>query len=105
MLARTHGQPATPTTLGKEMNVVCPPAASCDGWHRGHVKLTGKLNGATGTYAAQVAAAPQIDWPTFSRGFIRMLELEPVLLTTQIEPHDTIAELCDAHSAGECDFA
>lgn len=95
MLARTHGQPATPTTLGKEMNVFA---------HRLHramdgiaaIKLTGKLNGATGTYAAQVAAAPQIDWPTFSRGFIRMLELDPILLTTQIEPHDTIAELCDA---------
>ncbi len=95
MLARTHGQPATPTTLGKEINVFA---------HRLQralevlllVKLTGKLNGATGTYAAQVAAAPQIDWPTFSKAFVRRLDLEPTMLTTQIEPHDTLVELCDA---------
>lgn len=95
MLARTHGQPATPTTLGKEINVFA---------HRLHraiegiktIKLTGKLNGATGTYAAHVAAAPHIDWPTFSRAFIRLLNLDPVPVTTQIEPHDTLAELLDA---------
>ncbi|GAC1354327.1 MAG: adenylosuccinate lyase [Herpetosiphon sp.] len=95
MLARTHGQPATPTTLGKEANVFA---------HRLHgaiaslqaIKLTAKLNGATGTYGAHLAGAPAIDWLTFSRGFIRQLELEPALVTTQIEPHDTLAELCDA---------
>ena len=95
LLARTHGQPATPTTLGKEMNVFA---------HRLHraiqglatIQLTGKLNGATGTYAAQVVAAPQVDWPAFTRAFLKLLDIEPVLLTTQIEPHDTIAELCDA---------
>ena len=95
MLARTHGQPATPTTLGKEIAVFVARlrrarAALAD------VKLTGKLNGATGTYAAHVAALPKMDWMTFSRAFIRFLDLEPLLLTTQIEPHDSLAELCDA---------
>ena len=95
MLARTHGQPATPTTLGKEMNVFA---------HRLHranetltnVQLTGKLNGASGSYAAHIAAQPDVDWPRFTQAFVRFLELTPVLLTTQIEPHDTLAELCDA---------
>lgn len=95
MLARTHGQPATPTTLGKEYAVFVARL------HRAlerlsGVKLTGKLTGATGTLAAHRAALPQIDWPAFSRAFVRSLDLEPVLLTTQIEPHDTLAELCDA---------
>jgi adenylosuccinate lyase len=95
MLARTHGQAATPTTLGKELAVyVSRLRRAIDGLS--HVTLTGKLNGATGTFAAQRAALPQIDWPAFSRGFVRSLDLEPVLLTTQIEPHDTLAELCDA---------
>ncbi|WP_043097254.1 adenylosuccinate lyase [Kallotenue papyrolyticum] len=95
MLARTHGQPATPTTLGKELNVFA---------HRLHrasdqlnrIRLTGKLNGATGSFAAQRAALPDVDWLRFSQAFVRFLELEPVALTTQIEPHDTLAELCDA---------
>ena len=95
LLARTHGQAATPTTLGKELNVFV---------HRLHratdslagVALTGKLNGATGDYAAQFAALPQVDWIAFSRAFLRSLLLDVSLLTTQIEPHDTIAELCDA---------
>jgi adenylosuccinate lyase len=95
MLARTHGQPATPTTLGKEIAVFVArlrraQAALAD------VKLTGKLNGATGTFAAHAAALPDMDWLTFSRAFVRMLDLEPVELTTQIEPHDSLAELCDA---------
>jgi adenylosuccinate lyase len=95
LLARTHGQAATPTTLGKEMNVFV---------HRLHraidaiagVSLTGKLNGATGDYAAHHAALPDVDWLAFSRAFLRSLQLDISLLTTQIEPHDTIAELCDA---------
>lgn len=94
MLGRTHGQPATPTTLGKELNVFA---------HRiGHVndtlarvELTGKLNGATGTYAAQVAALADVDWLRFGQAFVRFLGLKPVVLTTQIEPHDTLVELCD----------
>ncbi len=95
MLARTHGQPATPTTLGKEIAVFVARL------RRAHaalaaVKLTGKLNGATGTFAAHAAALPDVDWAKFSRAFVRFLDIEPVLLTTQIEPHDSLAELCDA---------
>ncbi len=95
MLARTHGQAATPTTLGKEYAVyVSRLRRAMDSIM--NVRLTGKLNGATGTFAAHRAALPAVNWPTFSRAFIRSLDLEPVLLTTQIEPHDTLAELCDA---------
>lgn len=95
MLARTHGQPATPTTIGKELGVFVARL------RRAHqalasVSLTAKLNGATGTFAAHQAALPLIDWPRFGRAFVKYLELEPLDLTTQIEPHDTIAELCDA---------
>jgi len=95
MLARTHGQPATPTTFGKEANVF---------FHRlrravadlAAIRLTGKLNGASGTFAAHVAALPGVDWLKLSRAFVRSLDLEPVLLSTQIEPHDSLAALCDA---------
>lgn len=95
MLARTHGQPATPTTFGKEINVFFfrLRRAIAD---LTSVRLTGKLNGATGTFAAQHAALPKVDWIKFSRAFVRSLDLEPVLLTTQIEPHDSLAALCDA---------
>lgn len=95
MLARTHGQPATPTTFGKEMAVFGARLQHAQ-QQLTNIKLTAKLNGATGTFAAHVAALPQVDWMAFSRALIRFLELEPVLLTTQIEPHDTLAELCDA---------
>jgi adenylosuccinate lyase len=95
MLARTHGQPATPTTLGKEIAVFVARLRRAHAALAG-VKLTGKLTGATGTFAAHAAALPDVDWLTFSRAFVRFLELEPVLLTTQIEPHDALAELCDA---------
>lgn len=95
MLARTHGQPATPTTLGKEIAVFVARLRRAHATLAG-VAVTGKLNGATGTFAAHAAALPKIDWPTFSRAFVRTLDLEPILLTTQIEPHDTLAELCDA---------
>ncbi len=95
MPARTHGQPATPTTLGKELAVF---VARLRRAHTAlaHVQLTGKLNGATGTLAAQAAALPKLDWLAFSRAFVRTLDLEPLLLTTQIEPHDSLAELFDA---------
>jgi adenylosuccinate lyase len=95
MLARTHGQPATPTTLGKEIAVFVARLRRAQN-ALGGVTLTGKLNGATGTFAAHVVAVPKVDWLTFSRAFVRFLDLEPVLLTTQIEPHDSLAELCDA---------
>lgn len=95
MLSRTHGQPATPTTLGKELNVFAHRLGRAnDALVR--VEITAKLNGATGTYAAQVAALPDVDWLRFSQAFIRFLELTPTLLTTQIEPHDSLVEMCDA---------
>ncbi len=95
MLARTHGQSATPTTFGKEVNVFFTRLRRASADILG-VKLTGKLNGATGTFAAQAAALPDVDWLKFSKAFVRSLDLEPVLLTTQIEPHDSLAALCDA---------
>ena len=92
MLAHTHGQPATPTTLGKELAVLA---------HRLRRQLRriegaeylGKLNGATGTYGAHVAAVPGADWVTISRDFVEGLGLTWNPLTTQIEPHDWQAEL------------
>ncbi len=95
MLARTHGQPATPTTFGKELNVFFARLRRASDAILA-VRLTGKLNGATGTFAAQHAALPHVDWMKFSKAFVRSLELDPVLLTTQIEPHDSLAALCDA---------
>ncbi|NWF80519.1 MAG: adenylosuccinate lyase [Chloroflexi bacterium] len=95
MLARTHGQAATPTTFGKEVNVFFMRLRRAVEEVR-DLRLTGKLNGATGTFAAHAAALPEVDWIAFSRAFVRSLELEPVLLTTQIEPHDSLASLCDA---------
>jgi adenylosuccinate lyase len=95
MLALTHGQPATPTTLGKEM------AVFADRLQRavaavGAITLTGKLNGATGTWGALVMAYPDQDWPAISERVIRKLGLEPNPVTTQIEPNDRLAELLDA---------
>ncbi len=95
MLGRTHGQPATPTTMGKELAVFANRLSRASA-ELASIKLTGKLNGATGTFAAQVAALPTIDWVKFSRAFVRSLDLDPIVLTTQIEPHDSLAALCDA---------
>ena len=95
MLARTHGQPATPTTFGKELNVFFMRLRRASETIR-ELRLTGKLNGATGTFAAHAIALPDVDWLTFSRAFVRSLDLEPLLLTTQIEPHDSLVALCDA---------
>jgi adenylosuccinate lyase len=94
MLARTHGQAATPTTFGKEVAVFAARIRRVLDTITA-IRLTGKLNGATGTFAAHHSAIPDVDWLTFSRALIKSLDLEPILLTTQIEPHDTIAELCD----------
>ncbi len=95
MLSRTHGQPATPTTLGKEMANV---AARLRRARRrvAEVSLLGKINGATGNFNAHVAAAPQVDWPAFARRFVESMGLEYNPLTIQIEPHDAMAELFDA---------
>lgn len=95
MLSRTHGQPATPTTLGKELNVFAHRLGRANDTLV-RVEITAKLNGATGTYAAQLAALPDVDWIRFSQAFIRFLQLTPTLLTTQIEPHDSLVEMCDA---------
>jgi len=98
MLSRTHGQPATPTTLGKEMaNFV----------HRlrrarariAAVELTAKINGAVGNYNAHLAAYPEFDWEAFARSFVERFGLTFNPYTTQIEPHDCLAELFDAMAA------
>jgi len=83
LLAHTHGQPATPTTMGKELAVLA---------HRLRRQL-GKLNGATGTYGAHLAALPDVDWPAVSKAFVEGLGLTWNPLTTQIESHDWQAEL------------
>ena len=95
MLARTHGQPATPTTLGKEMANV---AARLMRARRqiAAVSLTAKFNGAVGNYNVHLAAYPDVDWESFCRRFIESLELEFNPYTIQIEPHDAMAELFDA---------
>jgi adenylosuccinate lyase len=95
ILARTHGQPATPTTMGKEIAVYAARLRRATEDMQA-VTLSGKLNGATGTFAAHLAAYPTVDWIAFSRAFVRSLDLEPMMLTTQIEPHDTLVTLCDA---------
>ena len=107
MLSRTHGQPASPTTLGKEMaNVV----------HRltrqrkqiASVDLLGKINGAVGNYNAHLSAYPDIDWPAFAQEFVESLGLTWNPYTIQIEPHDYMAELFDAAARGNnvlIDFA
>ncbi|MGZ4774292.1 MAG: adenylosuccinate lyase [Oryzihumus sp.] len=92
LLAHTHGQPATPTTMGKELAVLA---------HRlrrqlariSRAEFLGKLNGATGTYGAHLAAVPEADWPAISRAFVEGLGLTWNPLTTQIESHDWQAEL------------
>jgi adenylosuccinate lyase len=95
MLARTHGQPATPTTLGKELaNVVARLRRARA--RLAAVRLTGKANGAVGNYNAHLVAYPQVDWETFARRFVESLGLEFNPYTTQIEPHDTLAEAFDA---------
>jgi adenylosuccinate lyase len=95
MLSRTHGQPASPTTMGKELaNVV----------HRlrrayvtlGKIRLMGKINGAVGNYNAHLSAYPDFDWERFAQRFVESLGLEFNAYTIQIEPHDSLAELFDA---------
>ncbi len=98
MLARTHGQPASPTTLGKEVaNFVARLRRAQRRWSA--VEILGKWNGAVGNFNAHHAALPGVDWPAVSRGFVESLGLENNVYTTQIEPHDWIAEYCDAIAA------
>jgi adenylosuccinate lyase len=95
MLARTHGQAATPTTVGKELANV---AARLERQRKGiaQLEILGKMNGAVGNFNAHVAALPLVDWPELTARFIVSLGLEPNTHTTQIEPHDWIAEYCHA---------
>src|SRR4051812_8662747 len=98
MLSRTHGQPASPTTLGKEMaNFAQRLTRLRDRIAR--VAPLGKANGAVGNYNAHLAAYPGFHWERFSRRFVERLGLEFNAYTTQIEPHDWIAELFDAYAA------
>ena len=92
MLAHTHGQPATPTTVGKEFAVFVGRLRRILSQVEA-VEYLGKFSGATGTFAAHVAADPSRDWPAISRDFVTSLGLDWNPLTTQIEPHDWQAEL------------
>lgn len=95
MMARTHGQPATPTTMGKEMaNVMVRLQRQRE--QITDVKIMGKINGAVGNYNAHLVAYPNIDWHEFSEQFVSSLGIHWNAYTTQIEPHDYIAELFDA---------
>jgi adenylosuccinate lyase len=95
MLSRTHGQPASPTTLGKEIaNIAARLIRARDKIAK--VSLTAKFNGAVGNYNAHLAAWPDFEWEAFNRRFIESFGLEFNPWTIQIEPHDTMAELFDA---------
>ena len=91
MLALTHGQPATPTTFGKELAVFYSRLDRQIGQIKSHI-LLGKFSGATGTWSAHVAAYPNVNWRRFASKFIKSLGLKPNLITTQIESHDSLAE-------------
>src|SRR5882762_5180942 len=97
MLARTHGQPATPTTLGKEIANFAHRLQRARDRIAG-VPIFGKVNGAVGNYNAHLVAYPDFDWERFSRHFVERLGLEFNAYTTQIEPHDWLAELLDAYA-------
>lgn len=97
ILARTHGQPATPSTLGKELAIFAHRL------QRGYNNLSaipvlGKINGAVGNYNAHLAAYPNFDWEKFSQSFVEKLGLEFNPYTTQIESHDAVARICDAYA-------
>jgi adenylosuccinate lyase len=93
-MSRTHGQPASPTTLGKEIaNVVYRLQRQLT--QINNVPMLGKINGAVGNYNAHLSAYPDIDWPKLAQTFVESLGLDWNPYTTQIEPHDYIAELFD----------
>lgn len=96
MLARTHGQAATPTTMGKEIaNFVYRLQGARE--RLAAVVMTGKINGAVGNYNAHMVAFPDFDWESFARSFVEKFGMSFNPYTTQIEPHDTMAELFDAY--------
>jgi adenylosuccinate lyase len=94
MLSRTHGQTASPTTVGKEIANVL---ARIERQHKqlANVELLGKINGAVGNYNAHVVAYPKVNWPLLAQHVVESLAVTFNPYTTQIEPHDCIAELCD----------
>ncbi|MFK2905559.1 adenylosuccinate lyase [Dyella ginsengisoli] len=95
MLSRTHGQTASPTTLGKELaNVVARLERQRK--QLAAVEISGKINGAVGNYNAHAITYPELDWRAFSQRFVESLGLDYNAYTTQIEPHDGVAEYCDA---------
>ncbi len=95
MMCRTHGQPASPSTMGKEMaNVYIRLKRQRD--QIASVEMLGKINGAVGNYNAHLSAYPEVDWHGFANEFVTSLGLTWNAFTTQIEPHDYIAELFDA---------
>jgi len=95
ILSRTHGQTASPSTLGKEIaNVVARLQRQRK--QLAAVEISGKINGAVGNYNAHAITYPEVDWQQFSQRFIDSLGLEVNAYTTQIEPHDGVAEYCDA---------
>ena len=97
MLSRTHGQPASPTTLGKEMaNVAFRLKRQREQVMM--VPLLGKINGAVGNYNAHLSAYPELDWQTMAQRFVNRLGLDWNPYTTQIEPHDYVAEFFDANA-------
>jgi adenylosuccinate lyase len=97
MLSRTHGQTASPTTVGKEFaNTAQRLKYAIDQFQK--VKLLAKINGAVGNFNAHVIAYPEFDWPKFAQEFIEQMGLEYNPYTTQIEPHDYMAQLFDATS-------
>ena len=91
MLSLTHGQSATPTTFGKEIKVFIHRLNRQSSQMKKHT-LLGKFSGATGTWAAHSIAYPKVDWLQFTRKLVSSLGLEPNLITTQIEPHDSVVE-------------
>ncbi len=96
MLSRTHGQPASPTTVGKEMANVAYRLRRARR-QLSEVEYLGKINGAVGNYSAHLSAYPNVDWEAFAENFVTGLGLGFNPYTIQIEPHDYMAELFDAH--------
>ena len=95
MMARTHGQPASPTTVGKELAVFAARMQKQSA-ALARIAIEGKMNGAVGNYNAHVAAYPGVDWPELARQVVEgALGLVQNPLTTQIEPHDYMAEIFD----------
>lgn len=97
MISRTHGQPATPSTLGKELAIFAHRLQL--GYNKlAEIQILGKINGAVGNFNAHIAAYPDLNWEKFSQTFVEKLGLEFNPYTTQIESHDAIASICDAYA-------